>query len=73
MGISLNMLEDESVHLAGYVVKLLLYADDLILISKMAHGLKNHFKSSRALLPRGRDGGEHYQNQDLDFLFKEES
>lgn len=35
----------DSIQLAGYVVKLLLYADDLILISKIAHGLREHLKA----------------------------
>ena len=38
----LDKTEGEGVHLAGYMVKLLLYADDLILISKMAYGLRDH-------------------------------
>lgn len=41
----LNMSEGEGVHLADYVVKLLLYVDDLILISKTAHGLRNHLRA----------------------------
>ena len=41
----LSKTDGEGVHLAGYVVKLLLYADDLILISQTAHGLKKHLRS----------------------------
>ena len=36
----LSKTNGEDVHLVGYVVKLLLYADNLILISKITHGLK---------------------------------
>jgi hypothetical protein len=38
-------MEGEDVHLARYVVKLLLYMDDLILISKTTHGLREHLKA----------------------------
>jgi hypothetical protein len=41
----LSKMDEEGVHLAGYVVKLLLYADDLILISKTTHRLKEHIKA----------------------------
>jgi hypothetical protein len=36
----LSRMNGEGVHLAGNVVKLILYADDLILISKTTHGLR---------------------------------
>lgn len=35
----------EGVNLASYLVKLLLYADDLILILKIEHGLREHLKA----------------------------
>jgi hypothetical protein len=41
----LSRTDGEGVHLAGYVVKLLLYANDLILISKTTHGLREHLKA----------------------------
>ena len=41
----LSKTDGDGVHLAGYVVKLLLYADDLILISQTLHGLKEHLRS----------------------------
>ena len=41
----LSRTNGESVHLAGYVVKLLLYVDDIILISKITHGLRKHLKA----------------------------
>jgi hypothetical protein len=41
----LSRTDGEGVHLVGYVVKLLLYADDLILISKTTHGLREHLNS----------------------------
>lgn len=40
----LNNSNGDGVHLARYVVKLLLYADDLILISKTSHGLIDHLR-----------------------------
>ena len=51
-GLYIDKLEDwlsktdgEGVHLTGYVVKLLLFVDDLILISQTTHGLREHFKA----------------------------
>lgn len=41
----LSRTDGEGVHLAGYVVKLLLYADGLILIFKTTHGLRKHLKA----------------------------
>lgn len=41
----LGKADGERVHLASYVAKLLLYADDLILISKTMHGLREHLKA----------------------------
>ena len=41
----MSKTDGEGVHLAGYVVKLLLYVDDLILISQTAHGLKEHLRA----------------------------
>lgn len=35
----------DGIQLVGYVVKLLLYVDDIILISKTTHGLREHLKS----------------------------
>ncbi|KAH9319051.1 hypothetical protein KI387_020820, partial [Taxus chinensis] len=41
----LNKTEGGGIQLASYVVKLLLYADDLILISKTAQGLREQLKA----------------------------
>lgn len=41
----LSKTDGEGVHLAGYVVKLLLYVDDLILIFKTMHGLREQLKA----------------------------
>lgn len=41
----LSKTDGDGIQLAGYVVKLLLYADDLMLISKTMHGLREHLKS----------------------------
>lgn len=41
----LNKANGEGIQLAGYVIKLLLYADDLILIAKTAQGLRKHLKN----------------------------
>lgn len=41
----LNETFERGTQLVGYVVKLLLYADDLILISKIAHGLRGLLKA----------------------------
>jgi hypothetical protein len=41
----LRRTNGEGVHLAGYVMNLLLYTDDLILISKIVHGLREHLKA----------------------------
>ena len=41
----LSKTNGEGVHLAGYVVKLLLYADDLILISQTSHRLREHLRA----------------------------
>jgi hypothetical protein len=41
----LRRTDGEGVHLVRYVVKLLLYMDDLILISKTMHGLREHLKA----------------------------
>ena len=41
----LRKTDGEGVLLAGYVVKLLLYADDLILISQTTHGLREHLRA----------------------------
>ena len=38
----LNLQGGDGVRLGGFVIKLLLYADDLVLISKSAHGLQMH-------------------------------
>ena len=45
LGAWLSKTNDEGVHLAGYVVKLLLYADDLILISQTTHSLREHLRA----------------------------
>ena len=42
----LNNTSGEEIQLAGYVVKLLLYVDDLILIANFAQGLRDHLKAS---------------------------
>ena len=41
----LNKANGEGIQLADYVIRLLLYADDLILIAKTAHGLREHFSN----------------------------
>ena len=41
----MSKTDGEGVHLAGYVVKLLLYAHDLILILQTTHGLKEHLRA----------------------------
>ena len=41
----LSRTDGEGVHLAVYVVKLLLYADGLILILKTTHGLRKHLRT----------------------------
>ena len=38
-------MDGEGLHLAGYVVKLLLYANGLILILKTTHGLREHLNA----------------------------
>ena len=38
----INKAKGEGIQLVGYVVRLLLYADDLILINKTAIGLREH-------------------------------
>ena len=41
----LNKANGEGIQLAEYVIKLLLYPDDLILIAKTTQGLKEHLKN----------------------------
>ena len=41
----LNKANGEGIQLADYVIRLLLYADDLILIAKTAKGLREHLKN----------------------------
>ena len=38
----LNLQGGDGVRLGEFVIKLLLYADDIVLISKLAHGLQMH-------------------------------
>ena len=41
----LNKANGEGIQLTDYVIRLLLYADDLILIAKTAQGLREHLKN----------------------------
>ncbi len=41
----LNKVNGEGIQLVEYVIKLLLYADDLILIAKTTQGLREHLKN----------------------------
>ena len=55
----LNKANGERIKLVDYVIRLLLYADDLILIAKTARGLREHLSKLETFLHRGRDGSQH--------------
>lgn len=60
----LNNINGEGIQLVGYVVKLLLYADDLILIAKSPQGLEEHLKALKLFCQE--------QDQSHDLLFEKE-